>query len=251
MASDFRELLRSISHQLGQQEIGVLVSCTHLPSELKQQSAEVVLDCLSEHGKFSARNLEVLMDAMKEIGRNDLYKEVKLFKKKSRKKLSEDISSSPESGVFLNFDIAESEATQLRNTLIMMEGSEAMDGVKRIEEVYGEARDTAENLLRIIRRANCLSRTLLPAAQRTAENRNRPPAPAGSPPHQTSSTECPDAGEPSPVSGGFMERLSKRMGKSTRGNKVAKGKQDEVPKSQRKLNRCKCNASCVMHHVPY
>ena len=177
------------------------------------------------------------MDAMKEIGRNDLYKEVKLFKKKSRKKLSEDTSSSPESGFFLNFDITESEATQLRNTLIMMEGSEAMDGVKRIEEVYGEARDTAENLLRIIRRANCLSRTLRPAAQRAAENRNSPPAPAGLPPHLTSSTECPDAREPSPVSGGFMERLSRRMGKSTRGNKVAKGNQDEVPKSQPKLNR--------------
>ena len=137
MAKDFKSLLRSIAHQLERQEIEILVRCTHLPEELKNQSAACVLDRLAENGKFSARNLEVLMDAMKEIDRDDLYKEVNTFKKSSHKKLSEDNSNSADN--YFNFDIAEIEATRLRNTLQLMEGSEAMAGVKRLEEVYSEA----------------------------------------------------------------------------------------------------------------
>ena len=81
-----------------------------------------------------------------------------------REKVSSLETTTDSSENFQNFDVTESKAMQLRNTLQKMEGSDAIDGVKRIEEVYTEARDTAELLVRLIRRANCLSRTLRAAS---------------------------------------------------------------------------------------
>jgi hypothetical protein len=223
MAKDFKSLLRSISQQMERSEIEVIVGFAHLPGELKNQSAACVLDRLTENGKFSARNLEVLMDAMTEIGRNDLYKEVNTLKKKSRKKLSEDNSNSANN--YFNFDIAEIEATKLRNTLQLMEGSEAIASVKRIEEVYLEAKEKADNLLRVIRHANCLTRTLLPATV-TAQTESRSP-----PPTLTSSTDSTDHPKQSPPVSGFRELLSRKKSKSVKVKKE-KGKQKEATGSQ-------------------
>ena len=240
MAKDFKALLRSLSQQLSQQEGRVIVACTELPDELKEKSPEVVLDHLVPDGKLSARSLEVVLDTMKEIGRSDLYKEVKAFKKKSRKMLSEEVPTATGSSEnFQNFDVAESEAMQLRNTLQKMEGSDAIDGVKRIEEVYTEARDTAEHLVRLIRRANCLSRTLRAAsAARQASARS-----STSPPLNTSAAVCSEVPECSPpATGGLIGLLSRKKSKNAKTSK-AKGKQNEIAasqNSQRKLNRCKC-----------
>lgn len=240
MAKDFKALLRSLSQALTQPEKDVIVEFARLPDELKLQPAYVVLERVVGDGKLSARNLEVIMDTMVEIGRNDLYTEAKAFKKKSQKILSEGVSPDSKES-FHNFDVAESEAIQLRNTLQKMDGSEAINGVKRIEEVYTEAREAAENLVRLIRRANCLSRTLGPAsvARQSSDHCGSPPL--------TSSTECSDFPEPSPpVTGGLIERLSRKMSKNTK-NKT-KGKQNEPASSQnsqRKLNRCKSRITHV------
>ena len=230
MAKDFKALLRSLSQQLDQQEVEVIVKFAHLPEEFKKQSPVSVLDRLAENGKFSARNLEVVMDAMKEIGRNDLYKEVNTFKKKSRKKLSEN-NSNPTDGYF-NFDVAESEAAQLRNTLQSMEGSDAIAGVKRIEEVYNEAKDIAENLLRVIRRANCLTRTLRPATE------NSSPPPTSTP---SAVTDSADHSEQFSAVSGLRELLTRKKGPKSF-KKKEKGKQKEASSeeaSQRKLKRGK------------
>ena len=217
MAKDFKALLRSLSEQLEQQEVEVIVKFAHLPEEFKKQTPVSVLDRLAENGKFSARNLEIVMDAMKEIGRNDLFKEVNTFKKKSKKKLSENNSDS--SDVYFNFDVAEIEAAQLRNTLLSMEGSDAIAGVKRIEEVYNEAKDNAENLLRLIRRANCLTRTLRPAT--ATEDRSPPPT-------STASTDSANHPEQfSPVSG-LRELLTRKKGPKSLKLKKEKGKQKEA-----------------------
>lgn len=239
MAKDFKGLLRSLSKQITQNEVQVVVACMKLPNELKEQSAEVVLAHLVPDGKLSTRSLEVVMDAIKELGRNDLYKEVKAFKKKSRKMLPEEVPDSSEN--FQNFDVAEREAMQLKNTLQKMEGSDAIDGIKRIEEVYIEARETAERLVRLIRTANCLSRTFRPASasRQTSEQYG------GSPP-LTSSTEMPDVPDTSPpATSGLMGLLNRRKVKSTKASKT-KDKQGEAApsqNSQRKLNRCKCCCS--------
>lgn len=216
MAKDFKSLLHSLSQQITQREVEVIVRSTHLPDELTVQSPSFVLLCLTEDGKLSARNLEVVMDAMKEIGRNDLCKEVKSFKKKSRKKLQEqEPQEQSESDKYSNFDIAEEEAMQLRHTLLLMEGSEVV-GIKRIEEVYTQAKQTADNLVRIIRHANCLSRTLRPPSCFS------PTSPATSPPE-----------DQSPVQSSSSKLFSKITGKK------AKGKEKEATGPFRQLYRCK------------
>ena len=162
---------------------------------------------------------------MTEIGRNDLYKEVNTLKKKSRKKLLEDNSNSANN--YFNFDIAEIEATKLRNTLQLMEGSEAIASVKRMEEVYLEAKDVAENLLRIIKRANCLTRTLLQIPATAAQTESRSP-----PPTLTSSTDSTDHPKQSPPVSGFRELLSRKKHSKSVKVKKEKGKQKEATGSQ-------------------
>lgn len=249
MAKDFKGLLFSISQQLNQQDVKKLVGCTKLPEELRDQSPAFVLDRLVEKGKFSAGNLDAILDTMKDIGRSDLHKEVKLFKKK-RKKQSVESFDTPIK--FSNFDTAEYEATQVKNTLRKMEGSDVIVGVKRIEEVYSEAVDAAENLVRIIKRANCLSRTLrqhTPAARSVeGSSRSSPPtkSPAASP------------AEPSPVqSPAGFKSLSKKFSKSSFKAKE-KGKEKEpvspspspqdIPsQTLRVLNRCKFYCRIAVH----
>ena len=59
------------------------------------------------------------------------------------------------------FSDAEEEALQVRQTLLMMEGSHALN-VPKINEVYTQAREAADNLLRILKHGNCISRILCP-----------------------------------------------------------------------------------------
>lgn len=220
MAKDFKSLLHSLSQQITQQEVEVIVRSTHLPDELVVRPPSFVLECLAEDGKLSARNLEVVMDAMKEIGRNDLCKEVKSFKKKSRKKLQEQESQDhPESDKHLNFDAAEEVALHLRHTLLMMEGSEVVEN-KRIEEVYVQAKQTVDNLVRIIRHANGLTRTLL-----------RPPSACTSPTSPANSP--PDPPQQSPVQSSGLKRFSIFP------SKKVKGKEKESPAGPPRLQRCK------------
>lgn len=233
MATDFKALLQNISKRMSPQEAGVLVGTRQLPQNLKNQPADVVLDSLVGGGDSSLYNLDLVMDAMKEIGRNDLYKEVKLFKRNSGKKLPDShCNGSPENG-YLNFDIAENQAVQLRNTLKKMEGSDAIS-VYRIEEVYSEAKEAAEKLVRLIHRANCLSRMLRPSS-RTSEPFSSPPSSSA----LTSSTECSDVPEPSPpVTTGFRERITKKLTL-----KKSKKERTPSPKAPGQLNRSKLVAS--------
>ena len=221
MAKDFKSLLHSLSQQITQQEVEVIVRSTHLPDELVVRPPSFVLECLAEDGKLSARNLEVVMDAMKEIGRNDLCKEVKSFKKKSRKKLLEQESQEhSESDKYSNFDVPEEAALYLRHSLLMMEGSEVV-GNKRIEEVYIQARQAVDNLVRIIRHANGLSRTLM-----------RPPSASTSPTSPVNSP--PDIPQQSPVQSSGLKRFSLFPSKKAKGKENPK----ELPR-QPTLQRCK------------
>lgn len=59
-----------------------------------------------------------------------------------------------------HFDAAEEAALHLRHAIMKMEGSEVV-GNKRIEEVYIQAKQSMDNLVRIIRYTKGVSRTLL------------------------------------------------------------------------------------------
>ena len=241
MATEFRTLLRKLSQQLNQYDVEVIVASARLPSELREQSAEKVLAILGGNGDLSISNLDAVMEAVKHTGRNDLFKEVKAFKKKSRKKLMADGSGPPPPPPSAgncdqkSFDVAEREAYQLLNTLERLEGAEAVVGVDRIKELHSQAKELAENLLRVVRRANWLSRTCNPPSQAGSEPRHSPPSSSA----LTSSTECSDVvlgSSPPSGTGGFRERLTRRLQGSSK-PKLSRKERTPSPKSQRKINR--------------
>ena len=230
MATEFRNLLLKISKQLKKHDVEAIVSAARLPREMREQSAETVLTKVGGNGDLSVANIDAVIDVMRQIGKSDLYKEVKMFKKKSRKKLMDGTNqpappaTTGETGSENNFDVAEREAFQLLNTLEKLEGAEVVVGVDRIKELHSEAKELAENLLRVVRRANVLSRAADPRS---------------SPPSLTSSAECSDvvaeASPPEASTAGFRERLTRRLQGSNR-SKVSK-ERTPSPKSQRKLKR--------------
>lgn len=240
MATEFKNLLRKVSQQLDKYDVEALVAAARLPSEMKEQPAESVLIKIGGNGDLSVANLDAVIDALRQIPRKpDLYKEVKAFKKKSRKKLMDGSGQHPapspaNSCCENNFSAAEREASQLLNTLEKLGGAEVVVGVDRIKELHSEAKELAENLFRVIRRANVLSRSYQPSAAGSD--------PHNSPPSLTSSTECPDvvaeASPPGPSSGGFRERITRRLQGSNK-SKLSKKERTPSPKSQRKINRSK------------
>ena len=172
MAKDFQGLLFSISQQLNQQEVNKLVAANHLPGELRGQPPAVVLGHLEQIGIFTLWKLQRIMEAMKDIGRSDLYKQVKLFRKKTR-----NVPPGASGEKKLNFEPAERQATQVRATLQMMEEAVITRDVNRVQEVYSEAREAADNLVRVIKRANCLVRTLCSAPKSAPTSAPLPPPP--------------------------------------------------------------------------
>ena len=180
MAKDFQGLLFSISQQLNQQEVSKLVAANQLPGELRGQPPAIVLGHLEQIGIFTMWKLKRIMEAMKDIGRSDLYKQVKLFRKKTRNG-GVPVFVPPGAGGenILNFEPAERQATHVRATLQTMEEAVVARGVSRVQEVYSEAREAADNLVRVIKRANCLVRTLCSAPKSAPTSAPLPPpAPA-------------------------------------------------------------------------
>ena len=231
MATEFRNLLVKISKQITQHDVETIVAAARLPWEMREQSAETVLTKLGGNGDLSVANIDAVIDVMRQIGKNELYKEVKAFKKKSRKKLmdgSGQPAPPPTTGSETIFDVAEREAFQVRNTLEKLGSAEVVVSVDRIKELHSEATELAHNLLRVIRRANVLLRATDPHS---------------TPPSFTSSTEASDAwvAEASPpggsTGGGFRERLMRRRPASSKSVKISKREKTPSPKSQRKINR--------------
>ena len=240
MAAEFKTLLRKLSQQLTQQDVETIAaSARHCDS---RSSAEAVLLSLAGRGDISATNVDSVMDAMKQIGRNDLYKEVKAFKKKSRKKLAEDPPSPPpprenDGG----YDLAEREAARVLATLQKMEDCEVVTDVDRIRELHLQAKKLAENLVRVVRRANHLSRSCTRPESRTSEPCNSPPSAPLPSSSFTSSTEASEVGLDSnfspPTSTGFRGRLTRRLQIGSKPR--SKTERTPSPKAQKKINRSK------------
>ena len=167
MAKDFQGLLFSISQQLNQQDVDKLVAANQLPGELRGQTPAYVLEHMRQRGNFSPWELE---NTMKVIGRSDLQKEAKQFRKKSLKGGVDTRLNWEEEEQPLNFDNVERQAMQARDALEIMEQAVIVCDLKRIEEVYAEAREAADCLVRVLRRANCLARTLCSPASKTGKS---------------------------------------------------------------------------------
>jgi hypothetical protein len=240
MATEFRNLLQKISKQLQKHDVEAIVAAARLPREMREQSAETVLTKVGGNGDLSVANIDAVIDVMRQIGKSDLYKEVKTFKKKSRKKLMDGTSqpappaTTGGTGSETNFDVAEREAFQLLNTLEKLESAEVVVGVDRIKELHSEAKELAENLFRVVRRANVLSRATDPH----------------SPPSLTSSTECRDvvaeASPPGASTVGFRDRLTRRLQGSSRSKK----ERTPSPKAQRKLKRSQTDVTIGVVKTP-
>ena len=167
MAKDFQSLLFRISQQLNQQDVDKLVAANRLPGELRGQTPAYVLEHMRQRGNFSLWELE---NIMKVIGRSDLQKEAKQFRKKSLKGGVDIRLRWQEEEQPLNFDNVERQAMQARDALEIMEQAVIVCDLKRIEEVYTEAREAADCLVRVLRRANCLARTLCSPASKTGKS---------------------------------------------------------------------------------
>lgn len=173
-SKEFRTLLFSLAHQLNQQEVDAMVWIYHLPNEFSGKSAITVLQYMEQQGMFSHSKPEELIEVLKSIKKNDLCKQVKEFSKNS-KKSRKSSSSEPvkDQSVSLRFDSAEEGVLHVKESLDVLEGSVKSCNVKRIEEVYNEAKQAADNLLLVLRRAKALTRTLL-ASDRNSSPQTRP-----------------------------------------------------------------------------
>lgn len=256
MATEFRDLLQKLSKKIDSFGVEGLVAAARLPREMRNQPAEKVLLTVGGNGDLSIANLDAVMDAMKSIQREDLYKEVKIFKNKSRKKLmtGDRSSSSPlppvgeTSGEEKSFDIAEREASQVLHTLERIETAELTVSVDRIKELHAEAKELAENLVRVVRRANVLWRSYSLESKPSSSLHGNSPPPAS----LTSSTEEGSGGgvvqeswPPAASTGGFRERLTRRI-QASKPKPSTKKERTPSPRSQWRITRSKlCGRSGV------
>ena len=172
MASpDFKGLLFSLSQKLNQQEVAKLVAAYHLPNGLKDQPPNHLLRYLERNGQIAPSSLEWLEKAMKGIGKNDLYKEIKVFVKAEKKIRKRPTSSSVSSQSEAAFDAAECQAVQMEETLRAMEATVKTSDVKGIEELYNEAKTLAESLVQAVKRMNSLARCPSPPEQNSTPDK--------------------------------------------------------------------------------
>lgn len=223
---EFRTLLFSLAHHLNQQEVNALVWIHRLPKEYSGKSAATVLQYMEQQGIFSHSKPEELIEVLKGIKKNDLCKQVKEFSKaakKSRKNCSGSSSdTAKDQPSSLNFDSAEEGVLLVKETLDVLEESVKSCNVKRIEEVYNEARQAADHLLMVLKRANGLARTLLANSNQQTRPKEIPPASPGNMP-MTLAAMCAEQ---------RAQRFSPPQGKTP--------PQETSPKPVVRLSRCKC-----------
>ena len=216
MSTEFRILLQRLSHKLSPADVEAIAASAHLPDP-NPPSGEAALASVAGNCELgvAVASVDAIMDVLKQISRGELVKEVKAFKKKFRKKLAENPPRRREDG-YENFDAAEREAAQVLATLQKMEGCGVVTGVDRMRELHAQAKEAAENLLRVVRRANHLSRSCHRSDSRGSEPCNSPPSSSPAPlpsTSLTSSTEAPEVGVDGNVSpqSGFKGRLNRKL----------------------------------------
>ena len=233
-SKEFRTLLYSLAHEINQRETDAMVWIHHLPKEYSGKSAVTVLQYMEQQGMFSQSKPEELIEVLKSIKKNDLCKQVKEFSKaakKSRKSSGSSSSDTVKDQPFSpNFDSAEEGMLLVKGNLDALEESVKSCNVKRIEEVYNQARQATDDLLKMLKHANGLARSLL--ANRSEQTR----------PREISSASPGHIIVPMALASMCAEQQTQR----TAGSPQVKTPPQETPpqgtppKQVVRLNRCKC-----------
>jgi len=155
---EFRRVMFTVAQQLTQQESDTLVWMYGIPVEFKGKPPLTVLAQMESQGLFSASKPERFGEILKDINRMDLMKQV--TKNTKRKKNRVDAQSDE----YLNITLAANLEVTLLQSKILLEQVERLGEVvfeaneRRIGEIVGDAKKSAEKLRRTLEHASGLCR---------------------------------------------------------------------------------------------
>ena len=156
---EFRRVMFTVAQQLTQQESDTLVWMHGIPVEFKGKPPLTVLAQMESQGLFSASKPERFAEVLKDINRMDLMKQV--TKNTKRKKNRVDAQSDE----YLNITLAANLEVTLLQSKILLEQVERLGEVvfeaneRRIGEIVGDAKKSAEKLRRTLEHASGLCRS--------------------------------------------------------------------------------------------
>ena len=164
-----------VAQQLTQQESDTLVWMQDVPVQFKGKPPLTVLAQMESQGLFSASKPERFADILKDINRLDLAKQVTKITK--RKKNQRDAVEQSEEQ--LQITLAANLEVTLLQSKILLEQVERLQQVvieaneKRIGEIVGGAKESAERLKRTLEHASGLCRSKVDSIT-TSEEAHRP-----------------------------------------------------------------------------
>ena len=172
---ELRRVMFIVAQQLTQQESDTLVWMQDVPVQFKGKPPLTVLAQMESQGLFSASKPERFADILKDINRLDLAKQVTKITK--RKKNQRDAVEQSEEQ--LQITLAANLEVTLLQSKILLEQVERLRQVvieaneKRIGEIVGGAKESAERLKRTLEHASGLCRSKIDSIT-TPEEAHRP-----------------------------------------------------------------------------
>ena len=158
---EFRRVMFNVAQQLTQQESDTLVWMHSVPVQFVGKPPLTVLAQMESQGHFSASKPDRFTEVLKDINRMDLVKQVT----KSTKRKKNRVDSQSNADEYLNITLAANLEVTLLQSRILLEQVERLGGVvsdaneRRIGEIVGEAKKTAEKLRRTLEHASGLCRS--------------------------------------------------------------------------------------------
>ena len=158
---ELRRVMFTVAQQLTQQESDTLVWMQGVPVQFRGKPPLTVLAQMESQGLFSASKPERFADILRDINRLDLAKQVtKITKRKKNQR--ETVEQSQEQ---LQITLAANLEVTLLQSKILLEQVERLRQVvidaneKRIGEIVGDAKESAERLKRALDHASGLCRS--------------------------------------------------------------------------------------------